>query len=172
MPGRDGEGANIRMTITQIRPPVFDGDPKKLQITKESAISLDAGRIDQAMKLKVAVLIQRHQRVLSLELRSESGPLPVNPEADGGPVAQDARDAFGAPADHHWAGFFVDWEPRHGTHVHSRFKLDGFNVPPRGFQVVVVVITAANLSFRSDHYFVGTSVLPGKDAVPTQLKLS
>ncbi|OGL11846.1 MAG: hypothetical protein A3I14_00285 [Candidatus Rokubacteria bacterium RIFCSPLOWO2_02_FULL_73_56] len=144
--------------------PAYPPSGARKKIYKQSEAQLKS-MITPPGRIKVGVRVKGTESVEQLEIVGRGGNvLALTPAVDPG-IAADLGTALGVAADEKWVTYRADWDPAtFGRRFDTKLTLNPFECHPNGVRVFTIAITYDALSFTSDHYVYGVSVLPGENS--------
>jgi hypothetical protein len=172
MAGGDNKGGKPDLVITKKAAPNNPSYPpsgaqKKIQ--KESRTELTSVQVP-AGTLKIGVRVKQTETVEQFTILGKNGrqlvltPAPPQEMPPNNPIALDLATALGVGPDEKWVTYTTGmYDPAvFGKKFDTTLVLNPFDCHPNGVRVFLVAITFQALSFTTDHYVYGISVLPGE----------
>jgi len=144
--------------------PAYPPAGARRKIHKQSEVQLRTATAPPG-RIKLGVRVKQAESVEQFEIVGRGGNvLALTPAADPA-IAADLGTALGVAADEKWVTYRADWDPAtFGRRFDTKLTLNPFECHPNGVRVFTIAITYDALSFTSDHYVYGVSVLPGENS--------
>jgi len=123
--------------------------------------------LDVARQFTIGIMVKTKQAAsATLAITSPSAMAVVKEAGVAGPEATKLKQAFPPLAGHRWLAFTGTTPPASGTpaavtNLQTELTVDASQIPAHGFQVVPIVVHYSNTDWKTQHYLVGASIVPG-----------